>query len=64
MGVFLAEHLKPNPIEADEDEFLSVEKMPLQEVMNLVKSNKIPDAKTLAALMIAKSHLNLILGKK
>lgn len=63
MGVFLAEDLKPNPLEADEDEFLSVEKMPLQEVMNLVKSNKIPDAKTLAALMIAKSHLNLVLGK-
>lgn len=63
MGVFLAEDLSHNPLEADDDEFLSVEKMPLQQVMDLVKSGKMPDAKTLAALMLAKSHLNVVLGK-
>ena len=63
MGVFLAEDLSHNPLEADDDEFLSVEKMPLKQVMDLVKSGKMADAKTLAALMIAKSYLNVVLGK-
>jgi ADP-ribose pyrophosphatase len=62
MGVFLATDLKHNPLQADDDEFLVVEKMSLKEAMQLVKSGKMLDAKTLAALLLAKSHLNSILG--
>ena len=62
MGVFLATDLKHNPLEADDDEFLTVEKMSLQDTMALVKSGQMLDAKTLAALMLAKSTLNTVLG--
>ncbi len=62
MAVFIATDLTHNPLEADEDEFLEVEKMPIKEAMQLVKSGKMPDAKSLAALLLAKSHLNTILG--
>lgn len=62
MGVFLATDLKHNPLEADDDEFLTVEKMSLQDTMALVKSGQMLDAKTLAALMLAKSTLNSVLG--
>lgn len=62
MGVFLATDLKHNPLEADDDEFLTVEKMSLKDTMALVKSGQMLDAKTLAALMLAKSTLNTVLG--
>ena len=62
MAVFIATELKHNPLEADDDEFLEVEKLTMKEVVKLVKSGKLLDAKTLAALMLAESHLNSILG--
>jgi ADP-ribose pyrophosphatase len=59
MGVFLATDLKHNPLQADEDEFLSVERIPVKEVMAMVERGEIPDAKSLAALLLAKPFLNL-----
>lgn len=57
MVVFLATELKHNPLDADEDEFLSVEKIKLRKAMEMAQSGKISDAKSLAAFFLAKSHL-------
>jgi 8-oxo-dGTP pyrophosphatase MutT (NUDIX family) len=57
MGVFLATDLKLNPLEADDDEFLSVEKMPVKEALQMAERGEMPDAKTLAALLLARPYL-------
>jgi len=57
MVVYLATDLKHNPLEADDDEFLEVEKIPVGEVLQKVERGEIPDAKSLAALLLARSYL-------
>jgi len=57
MAVFLATDLKYNPLDPDEDEILSIEKIPVKEAVETALSGKLPDAKSLAALLLAKSHL-------
>ena len=57
MAVFLATELTENPLQADEDEFLQVEKIPLKQSFEMAKQGGIQDAKSLAALLIASSHL-------
>lgn len=57
MHVFLATELKADPLEADADEFLSVETIPLEEAIRMAESGEMPDAKSLAALFMAKQHL-------
>jgi ADP-ribose pyrophosphatase len=57
MGVFLATDLKHNPLEADDDEFLEVEKIPVAEAVRRAERGEIPDAKSLAALLLARPHL-------
>lgn len=59
MAVYIATNLKNNPLEADYDEFLSVEKIPIREVIQLAQQGKIPDAKSLAALLLALEALDL-----
>jgi ADP-ribose pyrophosphatase len=58
MHVYLATDLNHDPLEADADEFLSVEKIPVAEAIQLAKSGGLPDAKSLAALLLAKPHLS------
>jgi len=53
MAVFLATDLKHNPLEADDDEFLQVEKIPMKEAIEMMMNGKMPDAKSLAALFLA-----------
>ena len=60
MAVFIATQLKHNPLDADDDEFLSVEKIPLQNALEMAQSGKIVDAKSLAAFFLAKPHLGEI----
>jgi ADP-ribose pyrophosphatase len=62
MGVYLATQLKHNPLEADEDEFLEVEKVPVGEAIQRAERGEIPDAKSLAALFLAKPYLERHLG--
>jgi 8-oxo-dGTP pyrophosphatase MutT (NUDIX family) len=62
MGVFLATNLKHNPLEADDDEFLSVEKMPVKDAIAMAERGEMPDAKSLAALLLARPHLEKYLG--
>jgi len=62
MGVFVATNLKHNPLDADDDEFLSVEKIPVKEAFALAGRGEMPDAKSLAALLLAKPFLEEYLG--
>jgi ADP-ribose pyrophosphatase len=62
MGVFLATELKHNPLDPDSDEFLSVEKMSVKEAFETAERGEMPDAKSLAALLLAKPHLEKYLG--
>jgi ADP-ribose pyrophosphatase len=57
MHVFLASGLHPAPLAADEDEFLTVERIPLVTAVTMARQGKIPDAKSLAAILLAQSHL-------
>ncbi|GAB4457585.1 MAG: NUDIX hydrolase [Anaerolineales bacterium] len=57
MMVYLATELKHNPLEADDDEFLSVEKVPIAEAVRRAERGEIPDAKSLAALFLARPYL-------
>ena len=62
MGAFLATDLKHNPLDPDADEFLSVEKLPVKEALAMAERGEMPDAKSLAALFMARPHLEKYLG--
>jgi len=57
MAVFLATDLKHNPLQADDDEFLQVEKVPVQQVAALFQRGDAPDSKSLAAWLLARPYL-------
>jgi ADP-ribose pyrophosphatase len=57
MHVYLARDLRHDPLEADADEFLSVEKISVAEAFQMAEKGEVPDAKSLAALLLAKSYL-------
>jgi len=57
MSVYLATELSHSPLDADDDEFLSVEAVPIAEAIRMAERGEIPDAKSLAALFLAKSSL-------
>ena len=57
MAVFLATDLKEDPLEADEDEFLKVEKIPVKKAVEMAEHGELPDAKSLAALFLARVYL-------
>ena len=57
MAVFLATELKENPLQADEDEFLQVERIPLKKAIEMAEHGEVPDAKSLAALLLARPYL-------
>ena len=57
MYVFLATHLTAAPLKGDEDEFISIEKIPVQQVVQMVVAGRVQDAKTLAALFLAQPYL-------
>ena len=62
MGVFLATDLHHNPLDPDADEFLSVEKISVKQAIKMAEHGEVPDAKSLAALFLAKPHLEKYLG--
>ncbi|MGE5373774.1 MAG: NUDIX hydrolase [Bacteroidota bacterium] len=62
MAVFLATELKPNPLDADEDEFLELERFGIREVGEMFGRGEVPDSKSLAAWMLAKPHLEKYFG--
>jgi ADP-ribose pyrophosphatase len=58
MYIYLASDLQPDPLPGDEDEFITVEIFPLDDIPKLVSQGMIQDAKSLAALTLADSFLN------
>ncbi len=57
MYVYLATSMTPSRLPGDDDEFLSVEKIHLPDVLAMAATGQIRDAKTLAALMLAASTM-------
>jgi ADP-ribose pyrophosphatase len=57
MYVYLATDLRPDPLQADFDEFLSIERIPLEQAFKLAESGEIRDGKTLATLFLARPYL-------
>jgi len=57
MAVYLATDLKVNPLNPDDDEFLKVEKIPVEDAIQMAERGELPDAKSLAALVYAKPYL-------
>jgi ADP-ribose pyrophosphatase len=53
MFTYLATGLYPSKLTPDADEFLNVSKIPYLEVLKMMRSGKIQDAKTLATLALA-----------
>ena len=57
MRVYLALDLTPDPLKGDDDEFITVELIPLEQAYHMAESGEIWDGKTLAALLLAKPYL-------
>ena len=57
MYFYLAEDLSPAPLEADQDEDLRVERVPTAALAGRVSLGELRDAKSLAALYLARERL-------
>ncbi len=57
MSVFLAKDLYPSPLEPDDDEFINLVTIPVDEVYRMAYAGEFKDGKTLAALLLAKPFL-------
>jgi ADP-ribose pyrophosphatase len=57
MTVFLATGLRPDPLDADADEFIDVVRVPVSEALEMAANGQVPDAKSLAALFLARPFL-------
>lgn len=51
INMYLATELEKGETELDEDEFLDIEEVPLDELVKLIADGKVPDGKTQAAIM-------------
>ena len=60
MYFFLATELFPSPLEQDEDEFLDIETIPVDQVYTLAEAGSLKDGKTLAALLLARPRLKAL----
>jgi ADP-ribose pyrophosphatase len=57
MHIFVARDLKPDPLQADADEFITLETIPIANAIEMAERGEIPDAKSLAGLFLAKRYL-------
>lgn len=57
IGLYLARGLEKGDTEFDEDEFLNIEMVPMENVLADVFAGKIQDAKTVCALLLAQKHM-------
>lgn len=57
MHIYLATGLYAAPLPQDQDEFLELVRYPFRRAMEMARSGQIKDGKTLAALLLAESHL-------
>lgn len=56
MVVYFATDLTHNPLEADADEFLSLERIPFVKAMEMALRGELPDSKSLAALLLCQGR--------
>lgn len=56
--IYVAENLTKETQHLDEDEFLNVEKYPFSELVKMVETNEIKDAKTVIAILMLKNYIN------
>ena len=57
MYVFLATELDPDPLDADEDEFISIDKIPVEMALRMAKSGQIQDVKSIGSIFLAQPFL-------
>lgn len=57
MIVYLASGLTHNPLPMDDDEFLQIERIPVQRALEMARSGEILDGKSLGALLLAEKFL-------
>jgi len=57
MYVYVATHLRHDPLQADADEFLQTETIPINQVFNMIRDGKMLDAKSLAAIQLAETTI-------
>lgn len=55
---FLARGLFPNPLAPDDDERITVERVPFDEAVRLARAGELNDAKTLASLLLAAPYVS------
>jgi ADP-ribose pyrophosphatase len=54
MVVYLATELHPDPLPGDQDEFITLEPIPIDQAYNFALNGEIQDGKSLAALLLAR----------
>lgn len=57
MHVYLAADLVSNPLAADADEFLTLEKVPVSKALDMSNEGLLPDAKSLAVFHLARKEI-------
>jgi ADP-ribose pyrophosphatase len=57
MFIYLATGLRPDPLPGDQDEFLSLVPLDVEQAYQFIDDGKINDAKSIAGLMLARSWL-------
>ena len=57
LHIYLARNLQYGQMHLDEDEFLSVERVPMRMLVEKIMENRIPDAKTIVGLFKAREFL-------
>lgn len=60
VAIYLAQDLKQKKQHTDEDEFLGIIKIPMEEAIKRVISGELSDAKTALGIMLAAQRLNLL----
>jgi ADP-ribose pyrophosphatase len=57
MVVYLASELHPDPLPGDQDEFITLEPIPIELAYSLALNGEIQDGKSLAALLLARPQI-------
>nr|WP_317357595.1 NUDIX hydrolase [uncultured Tyzzerella sp.] len=57
LHIYLAKNLKQGNFNFDDDEFIQVKKVPLEEAINMIYTGKIIDSKTITGLLACKKFL-------
>ncbi len=57
MTVYLASDLRPSPLPQDTDEFITLERVPIEQAYSMAVKGELLDGKSLAALLLARPYL-------